>query len=153
MNQDRVFRFIEAYPVDSIDMAIDVIEFTIKNGLNIAEVLRIIKMVSAQTHAEQAKEIVYRRRYREINKRINVAKRRNRLGKGKKRKRITECEQPKMAVIGKCPKCGGILRGEPLPACEVDKTGRSFYKECDNCEFFATIWKRSENKFEEVEGI
>lgn len=60
-------------------------------------------------------------------------------------------EMPTLPVIGFCPKCGGKLGGMPMRACEKKKTGRWFYKECQNCTYYSELFK-IRNKFIEKEG-
>jgi hypothetical protein len=58
---------------------------------------------------------------------------------------------PLLVVIGDCPRCGSNLKGEPMPQCEKDKSGRHFYAECSACTYHYEIFKKR-NKYAKMEG-
>lgn len=61
-------------------------------------------------------------------------------------------ELPKLTiVVGLCPRCGELVRGEPVRECASRGNGRHFYKECSSCSYYAEIFK-VRHKFKEVEG-
>jgi len=59
------------------------------------------------------------------------------------------------SVVGKCPKCGSNLLGEPIKGCSKQTNGNfgglTFYKECSACTYYSEIFKKG-NKHIEVEG-
>lgn len=64
-------------------------------------------------------------------------------------------EQPDLPlVIGRCPRCNGLLKGIQLPSCEVKDTGRLFYKECaePNCIYYSEVLVDDQGDIREVEG-
>lgn len=59
---------------------------------------------------------------------------------GKKESEEDAIREPcQMAITGVC-RCGGILRGEPLPSCEKKATGRVFVEICDDCPYYAELY-------------
>lgn len=58
-------------------------------------------------------------------------------------------------VINICPHCNGEMRGEPIPGCETNRTGRIFYSECSRCAYYYEMFlKKIRNKtiYTKIEG-
>jgi hypothetical protein len=73
-------------------------------------------------------------------------------GAGKPSPPKREPEPHKMlTVVGFCPQCKSVVKGEPMPGCESKSSGRVFYKECTACKYYSEIFKKR-NKHYEVEG-
>lgn len=54
-------------------------------------------------------------------------------------------------IVGICPRCGSPVHGEGLPRCELQKSGRVFYKECLTCTYYSELFRRG-NEYIEIEG-
>jgi hypothetical protein len=72
-------------------------------------------------------------------------------GKGTKDDSRENDPHPLRTVIGLCPKCGAVMRGEPLLPCSKEKKKRVFYRECSSCTYYAEIFERR-GKHYEIEG-
>lgn len=140
MSEFNLEKFIRAYSLNVIDSWVDMLRIIGRDNLDNEMMLATIMRVSKDRHATQAQS-----------------------GKptGRSKARVTGPEnsykedKAKVAkiqiVIGKCPKCGGWVRGQPVGSCSAKKTGRHFYRECESCNYYAEIFK-VRNKFREVEG-
>lgn len=78
-------------------------------------------------------------------KRGLTSKQRRRLA-GKKNKTVIPTPR-ELTVIGLC-KCGGVLEGEPMPGCETKKTGRIFYAQCQECDYYREVIREGDRVFE-----
>ena len=79
----------------------------------------------------------------------NVVKQATR-GKVAWKDKIQEFAPPRV-VMGSCPKCGGILRGDRVKSCESIKTGRVSYMICDDCIYYKEFFIKN-NELTIVEG-
>lgn len=74
---------------------------------------------------------------------------------------IEEPQEPRTPV-GSCPRCGGVVRGMAVKACNKDpirvggiKLFRVFYKECFDCSYYSELFVKKtgkEKKLLEIEG-
>lgn len=55
-------------------------------------------------------------------------------------------------VVGFCPKCSSTMVGGPMPTCESDETGRTFYAECTACTYYTEIFKGRKGRYIEIKG-
>jgi hypothetical protein len=65
----------------------------------------------------------------------------------------TPKQRPLETVVGMCPTCSGIMRGEPSPGCDREKSGRIFYTECGTCTYYYEIFQNKRTKkYKKIEG-
>lgn len=57
-----------------------------------------------------------------------------------------------VVVVGFCPKCGSTMKGDAVPPCESETTGRHFYSECTACTYYTEIFMGRKGRFIEVKG-
>ena len=54
---------------------------------------------------------------------------------------VTPKDDSGLAYIDEsCPRCDELMQGIRMPACEVRRTGRAYYKECSSCTYYAEIF-------------
>lgn len=124
-----------------------------KTGLDYSDVDKINWTgATPEQLAEHAKSHTHTEEELEWAKRIAANKRKDHK---QKPERIVPELRGLIMVVDVCPKCGGIMKGEPMRSCERVKTGRNWYAECSSCNYYYEIFYkkiRNKERYTKIEG-
>lgn len=149
----EIDKYMDKFDTKVLDTVKEFLEVTAMHDLNVYEIFDVIANESLRRyrvgHPLNAPIPKMKRKDREyrrsaVKSRHNVGSMVNsvktRREKRRKEAHIQEIEVPLQPIMSH--DCGGILRGHPIAACERKKSGRTFYIECDKCDFCSELWAK-----------
>jgi len=115
-----------------------------------------------EEHLEAQRILAERRRFspegeaervKRLHEEAKGVKAKHKTGVSEKKKSKVTYAEPRVpeTVIDFCPRCGSVVRGEPVPGCEKEASGRAFYAECSACTYYYEIFEKGK-RHRKVEG-
>lgn len=150
---------LKAFDLKTLDAVKTLVEHTALHGINIYKVFGVLVDEQLARYKSQARDVAIKRARSTQSKRkqkltrarmfqTKAEKRRATQARGRYANAINSYERVKTSYqrdneqmqtlppIHECPRCGGVVRGMLIPWCEFEKSGRRFYRECDDCSFY-----------------
>ncbi len=123
---------LEDYPFDEIDNYFHSFDVEVREGVRQA--------LSYFDCCEDALKILEIMKEYDLENDRKIAEGRGRRAR-QVRRRKPEIKEPTapVAVVGVCGYCEGIVKGMSLPSCEREESGRVFYEECTQCDYYKEV--------------
>lgn len=128
INNINVYRFLATHNLGAIHAVIQFLE-AFKCGCD--DLLDALNNIESDRQERQERTALARKEYHEDSR---EEYRRTR------RKQLKELP-PLRTIVGTCPRCNKVMKGEPQRSCEKMEKAPVFYAECQSCSYYYEMWK------------